>query len=155
MPKVQQNGSTGSGRGRRGRGRRVSTSLAEINVVPLVDVMLVLLIIFMVAAPMIQQGIDVNLPVARRATPITGDRVEVSVPLTYAQNHVVFLGREAVNVAALQERVRQKMENAAKKDVFLRGDRGVTLGQLMEVTDLLKAAGVENVGLVTKGPDER
>jgi len=139
----------------RGRGRRVSTSLAEINVVPLVDVMLVLLIIFMVAAPMIQQGVDVNLPVARRSTPITGERIEISVPITYGQNHIVFLGREAVNVATLQERIRQKMETAAQKDVFLRGDRGVNLGQVMEVTDLLKAAGVEKVGLVTKGPDDR
>jgi biopolymer transport protein ExbD len=139
----------------RGRGRRVSTSLAEINVVPLVDVMLVLLIIFMVAAPMIQRGIDVNLPVAKRAAPMTGERVEVTVPLTYGQNHVVFIGRDAIPVSILQERVRQKMEHAAQKDVFLRGDRGVTLGQLMEVTDLLKAAGVENVGLVAKGPEER
>ena len=60
-----------------------------------------------------------------------------------------------MNVSVLQERVRQKMETAAQKDVFLRGDRGVNLGQVMEVTDLLKAAGVEHVGLVTKGPDER
>jgi len=140
--------------GRR-RGRRVSSSLAEINVVPLVDVMLVLLIIFMVAAPMIQRGIDVNLPVARRAQPITGERIEVTVPLSYGQNHIVYIGRDEVNVSVLQERVRQKMESAAQKDVYLRGDRGVNLGQVMEVTDLLKAAGVEHVGLVTKGPDER
>jgi biopolymer transport protein TolR len=139
----------------RGRGRRVSTSLAEINVVPLVDVMLVLLIIFMVAAPMIQRGIDVNLPVARRAQPITGERIEVTVPLSYGQKHIVYIGRDEVNVSVLQERVRQKMESAAQKDVFLRGDRGVNLGEVMEVTDLLKAAGVEHVGLVTKGPDER
>jgi biopolymer transport protein TolR len=139
----------------RGRARRVSSSLAEINVVPLVDVMLVLLIIFMVAAPMIQRGIDVNLPVARRAQPITGERIEVTVPNAYRQNHVVFIGRDAINVAILQERVRQKLETAVKKDVFLRGDRDVTLGDLMQVTDLLKAAGVENVGLVTKGPEER
>ncbi len=122
---------------------------------PLVDVMLVLLIIFMVAAPMIQRGIDVNLPVARRAQPITGERVEVTVPITYRTNHVVFIGRDAVNASTLQELIRQKMENAPRKDVFLRGDRGVTLGELMEVTDLLKAAGVENVGLVAKAPGER
>ena len=152
MPKVHTADDIAPHRGRR---RRVATSLAEINVVPLVDVMLVLLIIFMVAAPMIQRGIDVNLPVARRAQPITGERVEVTVPLTYRDNHQVYLGRDAVSVAVLQERVRQKMENAPKKDVFLRGDRGVTLGELMEVTDLLKAAGVENVGLVAKGPEER
>ena len=152
MPKVHTGGDAGPVRG---RGRRVSTSLAEINVVPLVDVMLVLLIIFMVAAPMIQRGIDVNLPVARRAAPMTGERIEVSVPITYGQNHVLFIGRDAVNASNLQELVRQKMENAPRKDVYLRGDRGVTLGQLMEVTDLLKAAGVENVGLVAKGPGER
>ena len=152
MPKVHTTSEAGPVRG---RARRVSTSLAEINVVPLVDVMLVLLIIFMVAAPMIQRGIDVNLPVARRAAPITGERVEVTVPITYSQNHVVFIGREAIPVSVLQERVRQRIENTAKKDVFLRGDRGVTLGQVMEVTDLLKAAGVENVGLVAKAPEER
>ena len=65
MPKVQQDGMEQEG-GRRGRPRRVASSLAEINVVPLVDVMLVLLIIFMVTAPMIQRGMDVNLPVARQ-----------------------------------------------------------------------------------------
>jgi len=133
----------------------VSTSLAEINVVPLVDVMLVLLIIFMVAAPMIQRGIDVNLPVAKRSQPITGERVEVTIPATYHQNHMVFIGRDLVSLSVLQERVRQRVENAPKKDVYLRGDRVVTLGEFMEVTDLLKAAGVDTVGLVTKGPDER
>ena len=153
MPKIA--GGTGVSIGRGGRGRRVSSSLAEINVVPLVDVMLVLLIIFMVAAPMIQRGIDVNLPVARRAQPITGERIEVTVPNEYRQNHKVFIGRDAIDVSILQERVRQKIENAAQKDVYVRGDRGVSLGEVMEVFDRLKAAGVEHVGLVTKGPDER
>jgi biopolymer transport protein ExbD len=152
MPKVNAADDIAPHRGRR---RRVATSLAEINVVPLVDVMLVLLIIFMVAAPMIQRGIDVNLPVARRAQPITGERIDVTVPLTYRTSHVVFIGQDSINVANLQERIRQKIENAAKKDVYLRSDRGVTVGELMEVTDLLKAAGVENVGLVAKGPEER
>ena len=67
------------------------------------------------------------------------------MPLAFRQNHIVFIGRDAVNVSILQERVRQKMETAAKKDVFLRGDRGVNLGEVMQVTDLLKAAGVEHV----------
>jgi biopolymer transport protein TolR len=141
--------------GRAGRRRRVASTLNEINVVPLVDVMLVLLIIFMITAPMLQRGIDVNLPVARRAQPITGERVEVTVPVTYRQDHRVYLGTEQIPAGVLQERVRQKMETAAQKDVYLRGDRAVNLGELAEVTDMLKAAGVEHVGLVTKAPGER
>jgi len=133
----------------------VSSSLAEINVVPLVDVMLVLLIIFMVAAPMIQRGIDVNLPVATRAQSIASERIEVTVPLSYRQNRTVYLGAEPVRAAVLEERVRQKMETAVKKDVFLRGDGGLNLSEVMAITDMLKAAGVEHVGLETRGPNER
>jgi len=152
MPKVQ---AAEAAPVRGGRGRRVSSSLAEINVVPLVDVMLVLLIIFMVTAPMIQRGIDVNLPVARRASQITGERIEVTVPLSYRTNKKLFLGTTEMDSVRLQELVRQRIENAAEKDVYLRGDRGVQLGELVEVTDLLKAAGVVHVGLVTKLPDGR
>ena len=152
MPKVQPAGASMS-RGR--RGRRVATTLSEINVVPLVDVMLVLLIIFMVTAPMIQRGIDVNLPVARRSNPIVGERVEVTVPLSYRQNHSVYLGTELIRADVLQERVRQKMETAVKKQVYLRGDGGVQLQELAEITDKLTAAGVETVGLVTKMPGDR
>ena len=129
--------------------------LTDINVTPLVDVMLVLLIIFMVTAPMIQRGIDVNLPVARRSAQISGERVEVTVPVSYRQDRMVFLGTEAVRADVLQERVRQKMETATQKDVFLRGDGGVSLQEVMEVTDMLKGAGVEHVGLVTKAPGDR
>ncbi len=151
MPKIHNGDEVTPGRGRR---RRVSTSLAEINVVPLVDVMLVLLIIFMVAAPMIQRGIDVNLPVATRAQSIASERIEVTVPLSYRQNKTVYLGSEPVRSGVLEERVRQKMETAAKKDVFLRGDGGLNLSEVMQITDLLKAAGVEHVGLETRTPNE-
>jgi biopolymer transport protein ExbD len=154
MPKVN-GGSEAPSPGRHGRGRRVSTSLSEINVVPMVDVMLVLLIIFMVAAPMIQRGVDVNLPVNRNAQQMTGDRIEITVPLAYRQDKVVFIGREQVRAAVLQERMRQKMETAAKKEVFLGGDRGVNLGELMEVFSMLKAAGVERVGIETTIARER
>ena len=153
MPKVHPAADTWPGR--LGRGRRVSSSLAEINVVPLVDVMLVLLIIFMVTAPMIQRGIDVRLPVARRASQITGERVFVTVPLAYRQDHMVYLGDERLLVEIMQERVRQKMEGMGDKQVYLRGDGGVLLQELMEITDKLKDAGVETVGIVARSPGER
>ena len=139
----------------RGRARRVSTSLAEINVVPLVDVMLVLLIIFMVAAPMIQRGVDVKLPVASRTQQIEGERVYVTVPANYRTSRTVFLGDQAVPLSILQERVRQKVENMADKQVYLRGDGTITYQELMEVFDRLKGAGVKNIGLVNRLPEER
>ena len=145
----------GSSSGRSSRGRRVSTSLAEINVVPLVDVMLVLLIIFMVAAPMIQRGIDVKLPQSRRAASVTGERIEITVPDTVRQAGLVFLGKEQIKMSNLQERVRQKMEGAANKEVFLRGDAAVQYQDLMNVIDALKAAGVQNIGMVARMPSER
>ena len=108
MPKVQAN-NAGAGR----RGRRIASSLAEINVVPLVDVMLVLLIIFMITAPMIQRGVDVNLPVARRSAQIAGERIFVSIPVNYRESHIVYLDQEPIRAEILGERVRQKMERAA------------------------------------------
>ncbi len=152
MPKVQPIASPATARG---RGRRVATSLAEINVVPLVDVMLVLLIIFMITAPMIQRGVDVKLPVATRTSQIVGERVFITVPLAYRQNHLVQIGDEFIRAEILQERVRQKMETAADKSVYLRGDGGVLLQELMEVFDMLKGAGVQNVGIVNRLPQER
>ena len=140
---------------RSGHGRHVMTSLAEINVVPLVDVMLVLLIIFMVAAPMIQRGIDVKLPQSRRATQVTGERVELTIPDAVRQSRFVYLGKDKVALRDLQERIRQKMETSASKEVFLRGDSAVQYQDLMDVIDALKAAGVQNIGMVARMPSER
>ena len=151
--KLPQMANAGGGRG--SRGRRITTSLSEINVVPLVDVMLVLLIIFMITAPMIQRGVDVKLPVATRTNQISGERAFITVPINYRRDHLVFLGDEAIRVDALQERVRQKIEHATDKKVYLRGDGGVQYQDLMEVFDRLKAAGVSDVGLVAKLPGDR
>jgi biopolymer transport protein TolR len=133
----------------------VATSLAEINVVPLVDVMLVLLIIFMVTAPMIQRGIDLTLPVATRSSAIVSERVFVSIPLSYGKDHTVYLDDDPIRADVLTERVRQIMETADRKQIYLRGDEGVPLGQLMDVIDRLKAAGVQDLAIVTRRPGER
>ena len=153
MPTVHAAGSNGPHQ--LGRGRRASTSLAEINVVPLVDVMLVLLIIFMVTAPMIQRGVDVNIPVSRRSAQISGERIFVSIPIAYRQNRVVYMNEEPIRIDILKERIRQKMENLTDKQVYLRGDSAVQYQELMEVFDRLKEAGIEKVGLVAKLPGER
>jgi biopolymer transport protein TolR len=130
----------------------VATTLSEINVVPLVDVMLVLLIIFMVTAPMMQQGLAVNLPVARRAQPVTATPIYVTVPLSFRTDERVQLDKEAVRLDVLNERVRQALLSRDDKSVFLRGDGGVTLQELMQVMDKLKEGGVEKVGIVSQPP---
>ena len=114
MPKVLPSAPTPGG-GRLTRGRRVSTTLAEINVIPLVDVMLVLLIIFMVAAPMLQRGVEVNLPVASRSTEIASDRIFVNVPLSFKEDRRVFIGQDPVRIDVLTERMRQMISKISKR----------------------------------------
>ena len=151
MPKVHTAEHGGSVRG---RGRRISTSLAEINVVPLVDVMLVLLIIFMVTAPMIQRGIDVNLPVARRAATVEGERLFVTVPTTYHTDGLVYIGQERVSAGSLAGRLKERLQAATDKQVYLQGDGAVQLQDLMKVIDQLKDAGVSQVAIVAKAPGD-
>ncbi|HJO17709.1 MAG: biopolymer transporter ExbD [Dehalococcoidia bacterium] len=133
----------------------MSSSLSEINIIPLVDVMLVLLIIFMVTAPLMQRGLDVNLPVARRASSISADRIFVTIPLSYRTDGIVQLGEEDVPLSVLDERVRQTLSENDQDDVFLRGDSAVTMQELMAVMDKLKDGGVQRVGLVTRLPEDR
>lgn len=155
MPKVQPADTDRVPLGRPRRRRRIATSLAEINVVPLVDVMLVLLIIFMVTAPMLQRGLDVNLPVARRASQIATERIFVTVPLSFRTDRRLQLGDELVGVDVLSERVRQVMLTRADKEVFLRADGALHVQEFIEVMDRLKEAGVEKVGIVSRLPGER
>lgn len=148
MPKVMSQPSAGDSRGR--RGRRVSSTLAEINVVPLVDVMLVLLIIFMVAAPMMQRGIEVNLPEGRRTDKLSEQRPYVTVPNSYSTDRRVYIDDEAVPIDVLPERMRQLMLTKDQKEVFLRGDRSIELQDLFQVIDRLKEGGVQRVGVVAE-----
>jgi biopolymer transport protein TolR len=134
------------GRGR--RGRRVSTTLSEINVIPLVDVMLVLLIIFMVAAPMMQRGVEVNLPVSRQTQRMSEERMYITVPLSYRKDRKVYMNDEAVSIDFLAERLRQAMVSNEQREVFLRGDSEVQVQELMDVFGRLREAGIERVGIV-------
>jgi biopolymer transport protein ExbD len=141
------------GRGR--RGRRVAPTLSEINVVPMVDVMLVLLIIFMVAAPMLQRGVEVNLPVAGRSQEIASEQVFVDLPVSYRDDRQVFVDLEPIRVDFLAERMRQLMLNRTDKRIYLRGDGQINLQELYEVFDRLKEAGIQDVGIVSRLPGEQ
>jgi biopolymer transport protein ExbD len=148
MPKIQAQPDANTGRR---RGRRVTTSLSEINVIPLVDVMLVLLIIFMVAAPMMQKGVEVNLPVSRRADKMTtADPLYVTVPANYRTDRRVQIANDFVPVDVLAERMRQVMQTRTDKQLYLRGDGSVQLQDLMDVFGRLKEAGVEKIGIVAQ-----
>jgi biopolymer transport protein TolR len=149
MPKVLP---IPSGGGPRSRSRRVSTTLAEINVIPLVDVMLVLLIIFMVTAPMLQRGVEVNLPVARRAQEISAERIFVDVPLSFRDDGRVFIQKEAIRLAFLEERMRQLLLNRTDKSVFLRIDGRLTVQDQMKIGDELTQAGAERMGVISEPP---
>ena len=158
MPKVMSNGASGhGGGGGRRRRPRVSSALSEINVVPLVDVMLVLLIIFMVAAPMMQQGLNVNLPQQRKAAPMppAADPIYVTVPATFGRNRLVQIGNESIRLEVLAERIRQRVQQRDDKQVFLRSDGQVTMQHIMDVMDRLKDGGVEKVGLVSRPLTDR
>ena len=122
-------------------------SMAEINVTPLVDVMLVLLIIFMVTAPMLQQGIDLDLPsVAAREIPIEEDQLIVSITKT----RQVFLNRALLTVSQLQTKLAAIYKDRPRKEVFLRADRDVPYGFVVETMAAIRASGIQRVGMVTE-----
>src|SRR6187431_1411058 len=144
MPKVMAQPDANTGRR---RGRRVSTSLSEINVIPLVDVMLVLLIIFMVAAPMMQKGVEVNLPVSRRADKLTNAQpLYVTVPTSYRRDHRVFIDQEAIPIDVLGERMRQAMQARNDKQVYLRGVSEVLIAREPKNDGLSSMLGASAIG---------
>ena len=121
--------------------------LAEINVTPLVDVMLVLLIIFMIAAPMLHQGIEVQLPEAdAKSLPL---RVDDPLVISLSKDGLVYLQDQPVHPSQLVERLLPVLERRGDDSVFLKGDRELPYGEVMTVLDLLNQGGIVNVGLVT------
>jgi len=126
--------------------RRIGTSLSEINVTPFVDVMLVLLIIFMVTAPMIQPGIGVNLPQAETdAVP-----AEEGLTLTITKDRYIHIEDSVINQFLLEQRLKEYFFGKEKKIVFIRADEDLPYGFVIRILDLVKKAGVEIVGLVVE-----
>jgi biopolymer transport protein ExbD/biopolymer transport protein TolR len=126
------------------------TSLSEINMVPFVDVVLVLLIIFMITAPILQSGIDVNVPKTRTVKDISQDRLVVTVDK--AQR--VYLGNDPVNIHQLGARIRAQSKGA-QPSVFLRCDEAVPFGVFASVVDTLRVSGINNISIVTEPLTER
>lgn len=124
------------------------SEMAEINVTPLVDVMLVLLIIFMIAAPMLHPGIEVNLPAAD-SDPLPL-RVEDPLVLTMNPDGIVYIRDQPVHPSQLVDRIKPLLIARQGENVFLKADRGLEYGQVMEVLDLLNQGGITDVGLVTQ-----
>ena len=124
--------------------------MGDINVTPLVDVMLVLLIIFMVATPMLHQGIQVALPRAdARNLPL---KVQDPIVLSINRDGEVFLRDARVPLAELADRIKDRLAGRPDDTVFLKGDRGVPYGRVIEVLDRLHRSGIVHVGMVTERP---
>jgi len=124
--------------------------MAEINVIPLVDVVLVLLVIFMVTAPMLYRGLDIKLPTSASNT----IRPEERIVLTIERDQKLYLDKDPVNVAQLERRLRAMKERNADLSVYLRADREVPYGTVVQVMDGVKRSGIEKLGMVTD-PAER
>ncbi len=125
-------------------------ALADINVTPLVDVMLVLLIIFMVTAPMLQMGIDVNLP---RVQSRSIDVNEEKLILTINASREIFLNRAKIPSADLGVKLQAVMANRIDREIFLRADRTVPYGFVVEVMSEVRKAGVDKLGMITQPPE--
>ena len=125
---------------------RTQSSLAEINVTPLVDVVLVLLIIFMISAPVLQSGIDVSVPKTRTVKEITEQRLV----LTINRNQEVFLGDRPVNIHELAQKLHQQGTDPAHQVIYLRADENVPFGAFASVMDAVKQAGITKISIVTQ-----
>lgn len=123
--------------------------MAEINVTPLVDVMLVLLIIFMITAPMLHQGIEVQLPQTQAADTIQ-QRVDDPLILSIRTDGLVYVRDTPIHPTQLVERLLPMLESRDDKQVFLKGDRDIRYGQFIEIIDLLYQGGIRHVALVTE-----
>ncbi len=125
---------------------RTQIALADINITPLVDVVLVLLIIFMVTAPVLQSGIEVAVPKTRTVKEITEERMVISID----KQQRVFLGNDPININAIGTALKQKVRDPQHQSIFLRADEDVPFGTFATVMDAVKQSGITNVSVVTQ-----
>lgn len=131
-----------------GRRRRL---MSDINVVPLVDVVLVLLVIFMITAPMLTRGIDIDLPKSSANTIKPSQRVIVTVE----KDETVFVDKEKVPLNRLLERLERVKAQSPDMTIYLRGDKNVPYGIVVQVMDMIKKVGIEKLGMVTEPVPDR
>jgi biopolymer transport protein ExbD/biopolymer transport protein TolR len=125
---------------------RTETSMSEINVTPFVDVVLVLLIIFMVTAPVLQSGIEVNVPKTKTVKAISEQRVVISI----TKGQEVYLGNDHVKLAELGDMLHKKIRDPQGQSIYVRADQDVAFGVFATVMSTVKQAGITNVSIVTE-----
>ncbi len=128
------------------------STMSQINVTPLVDVMLVLLVIFMVTAPMMQQGVQVNLPKA--ATKAMAAQEE-TVVVTLDKSGKLFINKDETTFTELRNKLTSMFANRTKKEVFLKADQDVPYGEVVKTMAEIKAAGIERLGMVTEPSQQK
>ena len=125
---------------------RTQSSLADINITPLVDVVLVLLIIFMITAPVLQSGIEVNVPHTKTVKEVTEERLVISID----KDQRVFLGNDPVNINEIADKLHQKIRDPQNQYIYVRADENVPFGAFATVMDAVKSSGITNVSIVTQ-----
>lgn len=127
-------------------GHRIGGTMAEINIIPLVDVTLVLLLIFMLTAPLMYRGIDVNLP----KTSGKPTAVEERLVLTLTKEQAVYLNDKLVPIGTLEDQLRNAFKNRQDKTLYLRADQALQYGFVVETMDRVRRSGIEKLGMVTE-----
>jgi|SRR5664280_588137 biopolymer transport protein TolR len=130
---------------------RTQSSLSDINMTPFVDVVLVLLVMFMVTAPILQSGIDVAVPKTKTVKEITEERLVISID----KQQRVYFGNDPVNIHDIPQKIREKIRDPKGQAIFLRADENVPFGAFATVMDAVKQSGITNVSIVTQPLTEK